>query len=134
MTGGESGGDPWVQASPAPGSAVVTSVHQLDDGAWLSVDDSREVSVGDLWPVVGGFCDCATSDLLAEGFVEVSVDGRSVEARVAGQCIACGASGVTGWLELGRVVDGCFRPIDPASLHFSPRDDRSDRRGGTGTR
>ena len=97
---------------------MVTSVHQLDDGAWLSVDDSREVSVGDLWPVVGEFCDCSMADLLAEGFVEVSVDGRSVEARVAGQCIVCGASGVTDWLELGRVADGRFRPVDPTSVHL----------------
>lgn len=100
---------------------MVTSVHQLDDGAWLSVDDSREVNVGDLWPVVGGFCSCETTDLLAEGFVEVSVDGRSVEARVAGQCIACGESGVTDWLELGRIVDGRFRPVDPTSPQLPAR-------------
>jgi len=106
---------------------VVTSVHQLDDGAWLSVDDIREVNVGDLWPVVGDFCGCSVADLLAEGFVEVSVDGRSVEARVAGQCIACGASGVTDWLELGRVVDGRFRSVDPTSVHLPTRSGR-DRR------
>ena len=112
---------------PKPlGAVVVTSVHQLDDGAWLSVDDTREVNVGDLWPVVGGFCECSTADLLAEGVVEVSVDGRSVEARVAGRCIACGASGVTRWLELGRVVDGRFRAVDPTSPHLPA----SARRGG----
>jgi hypothetical protein len=103
---------------------VVTSVHQLDDGAWLSVDGSREVNVGDLWPVVGDLCGCPAADLLAEGFVEVSVDDRSVEARVAGQCIRCGASGVTGWLELGRVVDGRFRPVDPTSVRLPARNDR----------
>jgi hypothetical protein len=109
---------------------VVTSVHQLDDGAWLSVDDTRAVNVGDLWPVVGGFCGCSTADLLAEGFVEVSADGRSVEARVAGRCIGCGASGVTDWLELGRIVDGGFRPVDTASVHLPTRSDRS--RPGSG--
>ncbi|PSQ10790.1 hypothetical protein BRC93_08030 [Halobacteriales archaeon QS_5_70_15] len=103
---------------------MVTSVHQLDDGAWLSVDDIREVNVGDLWPVVGDFCGCSVADLLAEGFVEVSVDGRSVEARVAGQCIRCGASGVTDWLELGRVVDGRFEPVDVASVHLPARSGR----------
>jgi hypothetical protein len=100
---------------------VVTSVHQLDDGAWLSVDDSREVNVGDLRPVVGDLCGCPTTDLLVEGFVEVSVDGRSIEVRVAGRCIRCGASGVTDWLELGRIVDGCFRPVDPTSVHLPVR-------------
>jgi hypothetical protein len=103
---------------------VVTSVHQLDDGAWLSVDDTREVNVGDLWPVLGDFCSCLATDLLAEGFVEVSVDGRSVEARVAGQCIRCGESGVTDWLELGRIVDGRFRPVDPTSVHLPARGGR----------
>ncbi|MEF8841826.1 MAG: hypothetical protein V5A62_09415 [Haloarculaceae archaeon] len=103
---------------------MVTSVHQLDDGAWLSVDDSREVNVGNLWPVVGEFCGCPVTDLLAEGFVEVSVDGRSVDARVAGQCIACGTSGVTDWLELGRLVDGRFRPVDPTSAHLPTRSSR----------
>jgi hypothetical protein len=110
---------------------VVTSVHQLDDGAWLSVDDTREVNVGDLWPVLGDFCSCLATDLLAEGFVEVSVDGRSVEARVAGQCIRCGESGVTDWLELGRIVDDRFRPVDPTSVHLLARDDR--RRAASGS-
>ena len=110
---------------------MVTSVHQLDDGAWLSVDDTREVNVGDLWPVLGDFCSCLATDLLAEGFVEVSVDGRSVEARVAGQCIHCGESGVTDWLELGRIVDGRFRPVDPTSVHLPAWDDR--RRAASGS-
>jgi hypothetical protein len=83
------------------------------------------VNVGDLWPVVGEFCGCSTTDLLAEGFVEVSVDGRSVEARVAGQCIRCGESGVTVWLELGRIVDDRFRPVDPTSIHLPTRGTRS---------
>jgi hypothetical protein len=111
---------------------VVTSVHQLDDGAWLSVDDTREVNVGDLWPVVGGFCECSTADLLAEGFLEVSVDGRSVEARVAGRCIACGTSGVTRWLELGRVADGRFRAVDPTSPHLAAPSGRHRSEPGSG--
>ena len=111
-------------------TVVVTSVHQLDDGAWLSVDDSREANVGDLWPVAGGFCGCPITDLLAEGFVEVSVDGRSIEARVAGQCIRCGESGVTDWLELGRIVDGRFRPVDPTSVRRTTRSGRLRSGGG----
>jgi hypothetical protein len=79
-----------------------TDVHQLDDGAWISVDNSREVNVSDLWRLVDhDVCDCETADFLAEGFVEVGVDGRAIEARIAGQCIVCGQGGVTGWLTVG---------------------------------
>ncbi|WP_276299669.1 hypothetical protein [Halorussus lipolyticus] len=83
---------------------MVVSIHQLDDGAWLSVNDERSVPVSELW-LLGqhDFCDCDLADFLAEGFVEVGVEWPAVEARVAGQCVACGASGVTDWLTLGRV-------------------------------
>ena len=96
-----------------------TAVHQLDDGAWISVNDERRVNVGDLWLLAGdSVCDCPLTDFLAEGFVEVGADGTAVEARVAGQCIACGASGVTDWLEMGRVdPDGRFRAVETASVH-----------------
>ncbi len=102
---------------------VSTQVHQLDDGAWVSVGDSRVVRVGDLWRVSGPFCDCEPTDLLAEGFVEVGVDGHTVEGRVAGQCVACGASGVTGWLALGRLDphSGRFRPIDDDAVRTTDR-------------
>jgi len=85
---------------------MTTDVHQLDDGAWISVDDARRISVSDLWLLARhGVCDCEPADFLAEGFVEVGVDGREVQARVAGQCIRCGTEGVTGWLTVGRVTD-----------------------------
>jgi hypothetical protein len=46
-----------------------------------------------------------------------------VEARIAGQCIQCGTSGVTDWLTLGRVdpETGVFRPVDPESVHVPGR-------------
>jgi hypothetical protein len=101
---------------------VPIDVHQLDAGAWISVNDSREVSVSDLWWLAcQDFCDCAVADFLAEGFVEVGVDTRDIEARIAGQCIACGASGVTDWLVVGRVLDGEFFPVVPESVHIPQR-------------
>jgi hypothetical protein len=58
-------------------------------------------------------------DFLAEGFVEVGVDPPDVTARIAGQCIACGASGVTDWLAVGRVDPdtGTFRGVEAGSVH-----------------
>jgi hypothetical protein len=102
-----------------------TDVHQLDDGAWLSVNDERRVNVGDLWFLAGdAVCDCPLSDFLAEGFVEVGADGRTVEVRVAGQCIGCGRSGVTDWLSMGRVDhEGRFRPVETTSVHLPRRRD-----------
>jgi hypothetical protein len=98
---------------------VSIDVHQLDAGAWISVNDSREMSVSDLWWLARqDFCDCTVADFLAEGFVEVGVDTRDIEARIAGQCIACGASGVTDWLVVGRVLDGEFLPVVPESVHI----------------
>jgi hypothetical protein len=103
---------------------MTTAVHQLDDGAWVSVNDSREVNVSDLWRLARhDFCPCRLADFLAEGFVEVAPDGGDVEARIAGQCIQCGASGVTDWLTLGRVdpETGAFRPVVPESVHVPGR-------------
>jgi hypothetical protein len=100
---------------------VPTDVHQLDDGAWISVNDSREVNVSDLWRLVDhNICDCRMADFLAEGFVEVGVAAGDVQARIAGQCITCGGEGVTDWLTVGRVVDpdgGSFYHVDPDSVH-----------------
>lgn len=103
---------------------MVVSIHQLDDGAWLSVNDSRAVPVSELWPLARhDVCDCELADFLAEGFVEVGVDWPDVEGRVAGQCVRCGASGVTGWLALGRVEreSGEFRRVDPSGVHVPDR-------------
>ena len=102
-----------------------TDVHQLDDGAWISVNDARQVNVGDLWLLARhGVCDCETADFLAEGFVEVGVDYPDVQARVAGQCIRCGREGVTGWLTVGRVIDpeeGEFYSVDSGGVHVPDR-------------
>jgi hypothetical protein len=85
----------------------------LDDGAWISVDDRRRVSVSELWRLPGSeFCACRVPDLVVEGFLETGVDGRTVETRVAGQCIACGESGTTDWLPVGRIRDGEFHDLD----------------------
>jgi len=99
-----------------------TAVHQLDDGAWISVNDSREVNVSDLWPLAEhGVCDCRVADFLVEGFVEVGVEHPNIEARVAGQCIRCGTAGVSGWITVGRVIDpetGEFSPVAADSVRF----------------
>jgi len=110
---------------------MTTDVHQLDDGAWISVNDDRQVNVSDLWPLAGQtVCDCALADFLVEGFVEVGVDHPDIQARVAGQCIRCGREGVTGWITVGRVVDpesGVFYPVDPGSVRL-PEGTASDSR------
>lgn len=104
---------------------MTTPVHQLDDGAWISVNDSRVMNVSDLWLLIDhAFCDCEMADVLAEGFIECGVVGLSIEARFAGQCISCGAQGVTGWLQMGRLdpETGTFRPVEAGSVH-RPRPD-----------
>jgi len=101
---------------------VTIDVHQLDDGAWISVNDTREVNVGDLWWLARhDFCPCEMADFLAEGLVEVGVDPPAIETRIAGQCIACGASGVTDWLTIGRMSDGDFHSVVPESIHIPRR-------------
>lgn len=103
---------------------MVASIHQLDDGAWLSVNDERSVPVGELWLLARhDFCDCELADLLVEGFVEIGVEWPTVQGRIAGQCVACGASDVTGWLTLGHVDadTGQFRRVDPSTVHLPGR-------------
>jgi len=101
---------------------MTTDVHQLDDGAWISVNDSREVNVSDLWLLAkSDFCGCEPTDFLAEGFVDTGVDHPNIEARIAGRCIACGTEGVTDWLTVGRVTDpesGEFRGVVHGSVHI----------------
>lgn len=106
------------------GEYMVVSVHQLDDGAWLSVNDTRQVNVSQLWLLARhDFCGCEVADFLTEGFVEIGVEWPEIEGRIAGQCIACGASGVTDWLALGRVnrETGEFRAIDSSSIRIPER-------------
>ncbi len=89
----------------------------LDDGAWISVNDQRQVSVSELWRFPDpNFCACRMPDLVVEGFVDVGVDGRTVETRVYGQCIVCGTKSTTGWLPVGRIIDGEFYDLDRDSV------------------
>ncbi|WP_233263391.1 hypothetical protein [Halorhabdus sp. CUG00001] len=84
---------------------MTTAVRILDDGAWISVDDERVVSVSELWQLADhDVCGCETADFLIEGFVDVDAAGQSVLVRAAGQCVTCGDSAVSGWLPVGRIV------------------------------
>lgn len=105
---------------------MTTRLRVLDDGAWISVNDSREVRVSELWRLdAPGFCDCALADLVVENFQSVGVDGSTVEARVYGQCIACGATGNTDWIPVGRIDGGEFAELDRFAVRSSR--DRSPR-------
>ena len=96
---------------------MTTRLRVLDDGAWISVDDSREVRVSELWRLnAPDFCQCALADLVVENFQTVGVDGPTVEAKVYGQCIACGETGVTGWVPVGRVHEGAFTELARAAV------------------
>ncbi|MFC7140646.1 hypothetical protein ACFQMA_12530 [Halosimplex aquaticum] len=110
---------------------MTTDVHQLDDGAWISVNDERRISVSDLWPLARqNVCDCETADFLVEGFAEVGVDHPEIQARVAGRCITCGTEGVTDWVTVGRVIDpetGEFSPVDPQGVRVPDRRHRLSR-------
>ncbi|SEW14051.1 hypothetical protein [Halobacterium jilantaiense] len=90
---------------------MVTRLRLLDDAAWVSVDDTREVGTGSVWPVAEPFCSCDLAWLVVEAYVEVGVDGRRVEARAHGHCVTCGESGTTDWLAVGRVTDAGFEPV-----------------------
>ena len=95
----------------APG--MTTRLRILDDGAWLSVDDTRRVSVSELWRLdAPGFCECDLADMVVENFLETGVDGRTVQVRVYGQCIVCGTKSTTGWIPVGQLVDGEFADLD----------------------
>ena len=92
---------------------MTTRLRILDDGAWLSVDDTRRVSVSELWRLdAPGFCECDLADMVVENFLETGVDGRTVQVRVYGQCIVCGTKSTTGWIPVGRLVDGEFADLD----------------------
>ena len=92
---------------------MTTRLRVLDDGAWLSVDDTRRVSVSELWRLdAPEFCECDLADLVVENFLAVGVDGRTVTARVYGQCIVCGTKSTVEWVPVGRILDGEFVDID----------------------
>lgn len=93
-------------------------VRIVGHGAWISVDDSREVGVSDLWRLTEHeFCGCETADVLLEGFFDVRPNGDAVEARATGRCIACNERGSMGWLTVGRVENDTFVPSDPSREH-----------------
>ncbi len=92
---------------------MTTRLRVLDDGAWLSVDDTRRVSVSELWRLdAPDFCECDIADLVVENFLAAGVDGRTVTARVYGQCIVCGTKSTVEWVPVGRILDGEFVDID----------------------
>lgn len=96
---------------------MTVALRILDDGAWISVNDRRQVSVSELWRFPDpNFCACELPDMVVEGFVEVGVDGRTIDGRVYGQCIACGEKATTEWLPVGRILDGEFYDIDRESV------------------
>ncbi|WP_199241436.1 hypothetical protein [Halorubrum sp. ARQ200] len=96
---------------------MTTRLRVLDDGAWISVNDSREVRVSELWRLdTPDLCQCALTDLVVENFQSVGVDGSTVEAKVYGQCISCGTTGITGWIPIGRVRGGDFVEFDRSAV------------------
>jgi len=93
----------------------------LDDGAWLSVNDQRRVSVSELWRLdAPDFCDCDLVDFIAEGFTGVSADGHQVAVTTYGKCIACGASGVPGKIPVGSIHEGEYKGYDRQSVVLRP--------------
>lgn len=96
---------------------MTIAVRTLDDGAWISVNDSRQVSVSDVWTLSQGvFCDCEPAYVLLEAFVDVGVDGSVVVADAVGQCLECGVRDSIDRLPVGRMVDGDFCPYDPEAV------------------
>lgn len=100
------------------------SLRVLDDGAWVSVNDAREVSVSELWRLdAPAFCGCDLPDFVVENVLDVGVDGRTIDAKVYGQCIACGTAGVPGWVPVGRLAGGEFVDIDREHVVLPVRSD-----------
>jgi len=100
---------------------VSVALRILDDGAWLSVNDKRRVSVSELWRLdAPEFCECDLVDFIAEGFTAVSADGRDVAVTTYGQCIACGESGVPGKLPVGQIRSGEYRGYDRENIVMQP--------------
>lgn len=96
---------------------MTTSLRTLDDGAWISVNDSRAVGVSEIWPLATtAFCGCETAHLLLEAFYDVSVAEGRIVAGAVGQCIACGESGSIDGLPVGRVIEGEFYRYDPGTV------------------
>ncbi|WP_293028498.1 hypothetical protein [Natronococcus sp.] len=96
---------------------MAIALRTLDDGAWISVDDSRRVSVSDVWTLSRGvFCECEPAYVLLEGFFGTGVDGSVVVADAVGQCLECGTRDSIDRLPVGRIVDGEFKPYGPEAV------------------
>jgi hypothetical protein len=96
---------------------MTVSLRTLDDGAWISIDDSREVGVSDVWTLPAReFCGCETAHVLLEGFTDVAVSDHRVLADAYGMCIDCGSRDSLESLPVGRLVDGEFKPYDPTGV------------------
>ncbi|WP_076611026.1 hypothetical protein [Natronorubrum thiooxidans] len=93
------------------------ALRTLDDGAWISVNDSRQVSVSDVWTLsCGVFCECEPAYVLLEAFLDVRVDDSIVVAEAVGQCLECGVRDSITRLPVGRIVDGEFESYDPEAV------------------
>ncbi len=100
-----------------PTDRMTIALRTLDDGAWISVNDSRQVSVSDVWTLSRGvFCDCEPAYVLLEGFVDVGVDGSIVTADAVGQCLDCGTRDSIDRLPIGQIVDSEFEPYGPEGV------------------
>jgi hypothetical protein len=114
-----------LQVAGDPTGRVSVALRILDDGAWLSVNDQRRVSVSELWRLhAPEFCSCDLVDFIAEGFTEVSADGRDVAVTTYGKCIACGESGVPGKLPVGYIQEGEYHNYDRENIVMEPIEDR----------
>jgi len=99
----------------------------LDDGAWLSVNDQRRVSVSELWRLDDpDFCECDLVDFIAEGFTDVSADSSSVAVTTYGKCIACGQSGVPGKIPVGHIRQGEYKGYDRENSIMRPVGNRTE--------
>ncbi|WP_323171895.1 hypothetical protein [Natrialba sp. PRR66] len=97
---------------------MAIALRTLDDGAWISVNDSREVGVSDIWALpTREFCSCETPHVLLEAFSAVHVSDHRVLADAVGMCIECGTRDSIDSLPVGRIVDGEFKPYEPAGVH-----------------
>ncbi|SNZ12135.1 hypothetical protein SAMN06269185_1514 [Natronoarchaeum philippinense] len=93
------------------------AVRTLDDGAWISINDSRAVSNSGIWPLTHyEFCDCEVSYVLLESFYDVGVDRHRVLVGAIGQCIECGRQDSIDDLAVGRIVDGEFHAYEPSEF------------------
>lgn len=124
-------GDRAIEHVPPRRERVAVALRLLDDGAWLSVNDERRVSVGELWRLDDpAYCDCALTEFAVEGFTDCRVVGRTVTVTAYGTCILCGTADTTTGVPVGRVRRGSFHDLDRETAVLAPhRAARSPRHG-----